>query len=114
MNLEVGTKSLISTSEFFVAPNGKQYKSIYGTIKGVFSSKETLGVETNNKSTNWYVEIGNMTVAGCQIHYAIKAVDVNLSYAMNYTTDTANGIKEFQQPSLIYNADEYEIFFNEE
>lgn len=26
-------------------------------------------------STNWFVKCGNMIIAGCQIHYAIKCKD---------------------------------------
>ena len=71
MNMEIGKRVLITTNEWFLTPDGKSCKGVYGTVKNILSSEETLGVKTNSKSTNWYVEIGDMLVAGCQIHYAI-------------------------------------------
>jgi hypothetical protein len=50
--LKVGQKALITTDQWFFAPNGDQYKAVYGTIKGVYDSQLTLGVKTNAKSTN--------------------------------------------------------------
>lgn len=45
--LKVGKKALITTDQWFFAPNGEQYKAVYGTIKGVYDSQLTLGVKTN-------------------------------------------------------------------
>lgn len=55
------------------APDGVSYRAVFGTVKGIRKDDETLGIKTNKGSTNWYLEIGNMFVAGCQIHYAVKA-----------------------------------------
>lgn len=67
---------LITTDNWFVAPDGKQYRAAWGKVE-VYSSEETLGVKTNVKSTNWYVIVGEpgnngkrVVIAGCQIHYA--------------------------------------------
>ena len=76
--LEIGDMALITTDNWFYAPDGNQYKSVFGTIKGVHNSEETLGIKTNARSTNWYVTIGNMTIAGCQIHYLLKTDSVSL------------------------------------
>lgn len=70
--LKIGKKALITTDNWFFAPDGQQYRSVFGTIKGVYDSQVTLGVKTNAKSTNWYVVIGNLTLAGCQIHYVVE------------------------------------------
>lgn len=77
MNFEKGKNYLINTSEWFIAPDGDSYKAVWGTLWGVFSSEETLGAKTNARSTNWYVVIGNMTIAGCQIHYVMETENVN-------------------------------------
>ncbi|MFW8567024.1 hypothetical protein [Orrella sp. 11846] len=69
--IKVGDNALITTDNWFYAPNGNSYRAVWGTVKAVSSDKEVLGINTNRNSTNWYVEIGNMIVAGCQIHYAV-------------------------------------------
>ena len=72
MKIELGSKLLVTTNEWFYGGDGRAYRSVWGTVKAVLSSEETLGVRTNAKSTNWYVEIGDTVIAGCQIHYAIR------------------------------------------
>jgi hypothetical protein len=67
----VGKTALVTTDEWFYAPDGEIYRAVFGTVNGTFSDKDTLGIETNTKSTNWYLSIGNMIIAGCQLHYAI-------------------------------------------
>ena len=80
INFKKGDKYLITTDNWFVAPDGQQYKSVFGVFKGVFDDSETLGVKTNRGSTNWYVQIGDMTIAGCQIFYVIKTNQDNLNF----------------------------------
>jgi hypothetical protein len=104
VNIQVGKKALITTDCWFIAPNGKQYRSVFGTVKAVQSSEETLGVRTNARSTNWYVEIGCMTLAGCQIHYAIRADACNFEQVEDYSTGS-DGIRVFTKPSSIFDAD---------
>ena len=72
MKPEVGETYLLTTNDWFVAPDGESYKAVFGTVHGILTDKDTLGVATNRHSSNWYVSIGNMLVAGCQIHYCIK------------------------------------------
>ncbi len=103
-NLQVGKKALITTDNWFMAPDGLQYKAVFGTIIRAASAEETLGIKTNARSSNWYVEIGNMTIAGCQIHYGIRTDKCNLGYAPEFTTIDGS-VKEYMRPSTIYNAD---------
>lgn len=105
MNLNVGDKAIITLDNWFYAPDGMTYRAVFGTIKAIRSSEETLGVKTNAKSTNWYVEIGRMTVAGCQIHYAVRSDRCNLGQAMDWR-DKDGTIIETMRPSAIFNADE--------
>lgn len=104
MNIEVGKKALITADQWFVAPDGKQYRAVFGTVRAVLSSEATLGVKTNARSTNWYVEIGCMTLAGCQIHYAIRADQCNLGPANDYVIRD-EGLVEYVKPSSIFDAD---------
>lgn len=105
-NLQIGRRALITTDSWFVAPNGSSYRAVFGTIRAVKTAEETLGIKTNAKSTNWYVEIGNMTLAGCQIHYGITTDECNLGFSQDWSspTETNPDAKVYMRPSLIYNA----------
>lgn len=67
-------KYLITTDEWFIAPDGQSYKSVWGEV--LILEDSIIGLKTNRNSTNWYAKIGNeekhIIVAGCQIHYALK------------------------------------------
>ncbi len=67
-------KYLITADSWFYAPNGQQYKAVWGNVE--ILSDTILGVKTNARSSNWYAKIGSeenhVIIAGCQIHYAIK------------------------------------------
>ena len=106
MKIELNTKMLITTDAWFYAPDGENYRAVFGTVKGVHKDKETLGIETNKGSANWYVEIGNMFIAGCQIHYAIKTNKVSYKPPVNELE--YEGEYSFAEASRtrIYNADE--------
>jgi len=73
MDFKIGDNMLVSTNDWFLAPDGESYRAVFGKVKGIHTAEETLGVQTNKHSTNWYLEIGNMVVAGCQIYYAIRS-----------------------------------------
>lgn len=104
MQLEIGKTALITTDNWFIAPDGKQYRAVFGVVKAVLSSEATLGVRTNAKSTNWYVVIGNLTIAGCQIHYAIRADKAHFDEAEHWE-HSPTGLLKYDTPSRIYNAD---------
>ena len=77
VKIEINKKYLITTDNFFIAPNGEQYNAVFGTVSTVESDEENLyGNETNMGYTKWYVVIGNMIVAGDQIHYCIQTDSV--------------------------------------
>lgn len=106
-NFNIGDNLLITTDNWFFAPDGDQYRAVHGELKGVFTSEETLGVKTNAKSTNWYVNIGNMIVAGCQIHYAIKTDKANTEYHLEEKyNETEKKYELLKQRSRIYNANQ--------
>ena len=73
---------LITTDAWFFAPDGEQYRAVFGTVNDVFDDATTLGIKTNDKSTNWYISIGNMLIAGCQIHYVIRTDAVSFDPAI--------------------------------
>ena len=67
-------KFLVTTNQWFMAPDGQMYQSVWGNVQIV--SDSILGVKTNARSANWYAKIGPddsfIIVAGCQIFYAVK------------------------------------------
>jgi len=95
---------LITTDGWFVAPDGRQYQAVYGHCE-VFSDEEILGVKTNEKSTNWYVRVGdeenNVVIAGCQIHYACKCSEPNRGDSPTWAEKDGE-VKKYQTPSRIY------------
>lgn len=103
-NNAIGQKYLVTTNNWFLAPNGKQYKAAHGTVKGILSDNETLGIQTNRHSSNWYLEIGSLIIAGCQIHYAIKSDECNFNPIEESTLHDGE-FKLSERPSNIYNAD---------
>lgn len=67
-----GELLLIQTDDWFIAPNGQKYSSVWGMCK-ILDAKELLGFRPA-QSTNWYLQVGDgdkaMFIAGCRIHYA--------------------------------------------
>jgi CYTH domain-containing protein len=78
MNPEINKKYLITTDKWFVAPDGEYYKAVFGKVTAILNDEETLGIKTNRNSSNWYMQIGNMTIGGCQIEYAIRTDSVSM------------------------------------
>lgn len=103
MKDKIGKNVLATCSAWFCAPDGKEYKAIHGTLKAIHTSESTLGFTPSRTHTNWYFEIGNIIIAGCQILYLIESENVNMERVMNWHSDVS-GIKEFERPCIIYNA----------
>lgn len=101
----IGKKAIITTDQWFYGQCGKQYRAVYGTVYAVEESEKTLGVKTNSKSTSWYVRIGKMIVAGCQIHYVVAANSEPPMSVQDVVIKNGK-VKGFNRPSHIYNADE--------
>jgi hypothetical protein len=101
-------KYLITTDNWFYAPDGLQYRAAWGNvsiIEDVF-----LGLKTNRNSTNWYAKIGSdknyCIVAGCQIHYAVKCdLKPNINDVEDYSTDAEKGKQDYTRRTNIYIAE---------
>jgi len=69
-----GENYLVTTHDWFMAPDGEQYKAIYGNCQ-IIQTKEALGFNPT-RSVNWILEIKGeteeATIGGCQINYAFK------------------------------------------
>lgn len=104
-NIVIGDRVLVTTDNWFFAPNGQMYRAVFGTVKAVRTAEDSLGVRPNGKSTNWYLEIGRMTIAGCQIHYLVRTDTCDLGAVEDsYTkSDGSRGVQ--LRRSDIYRAD---------
>lgn len=99
--MEVGKRMLVTTNNWFYAPDGKAYKAVFGTVRSIKSDTETLGIKTNARATNWYVQIGNVMIAGCQIHYAVECEECHLGDVQDWTSEQGH----HTHPSFIYGAE---------
>jgi hypothetical protein len=64
---------LVTCDNWFYAPDGKLYRSVWGHVEVIQDS--FLGVKTNSHSSNWFLKVGtnqnHVIIAGCQVHYAV-------------------------------------------
>ena len=102
--MKINQKYLIHTDQWFFAPDGNNYHAVFGTVHAIMDAESALGIRTNAKSTNWYVVIGDMVIAGCQIHYATRCDSVDFTPPLVELRHEAK--LSTQQPpiSRIYNA----------
>lgn len=105
LNIEPGQKALVTVDNWFYAPDGQQYRAVFGTVKAVRTAEDSLGVKPNGRSTNWYLEIGNLTIAGCQVHYALRCDTCNNGRVKDWTASSEHGLVEYLRPNVIYHAD---------
>lgn len=100
-------KYLITTDNWFTAPDGEQYKAVWGNVE--ILEDNMLGVKTNRNSVNWYAKVGSekkhLIVAGCQVKYACRSEEKpNLDGSTDWHLD-GNGYKEKITPNKIYIAE---------
>ena len=105
LNIQVGQKAIVTVDNWFFAPDGRQYRAVFGTVKAVRTAEDTLGVRPNGRSTNWYVEVGNVTIAGCQVHYVVRSDVCSKEKTPDWASDPVKGCYEFDRPCSIYHAD---------
>lgn len=68
-------KYLITTENWFYAPDGKQYRAVWGEVK-LLQTKDVLGVDPNRVTANWTLQVGteedHILIGGCQVNYSVK------------------------------------------
>lgn len=101
---QIGEKYLITTNNWFYGSDGRQYRAAHGTVTAILDSEQVLGIKANRHSTNWYVEIGNLIIAGCQIHYVLKTDSVEFN-TVHDTSENNGVVTDIATNSRIYNAD---------
>jgi len=102
---------LITTDAWFVAPDGRQYKSVWGEVE--ILDDNVLGVKTNRMSSNWFAKVGSennhVIIAGCQIHYSCRCENKpNTDNAKDYSAE-AGKVHEYDRPSWIYIAEDDQV-----
>lgn len=104
-NVKPGDKVIVTCDNWFYAPDGQSYRAVFGTVRAVRTAEDALGVRPNGKSTNWYAEVGNITIAGCQIHYVVRSDTCDMGDILAWTETEPGVIKRYLRPTHIYNAD---------
>ena len=101
-------KYLITTDAWFFAPDGKQYRAVWGEVS-VFEDNSVLGIKTNIRATNWYAKVGSeknhVIVAGCQIHYACKCDNKPENDLTDDYVIESGEVKNYKRPTSIYVAE---------
>lgn len=99
-----GEKYLVTTDNWFYAPDGKKYRAAWGKITVLEDS--ILGLKTNRNSTNWFLKIGSednhIIAAGCQIYYAVRCEEIPNTDTVNEFQYNASNQISFIRPSEIY------------
>lgn len=97
-------KYLITTDAWFIGPDGKQYKAVWGEVN--ILTDAILGIKTNLRSSNWFAKVGSednhVIIAGCQIHYACKCNDEPTDVLIEDYSIEAGKVKEYVRPTSIY------------
>lgn len=106
MKKYIGSKVLITTQNWFTAPDGSDYKAVWGTLKAVHTSEVTLGFTPSRANTNWFIEVGNMVIAGCQVLYILQCeYEPNFDKADSYSIAPGQAAyTEYKRLSHIYRA----------
>ncbi len=97
-------KYLITTDAWFYAPDGKQYRAVYGNVE--ILGDNALGIKTNARSSNWFAKVGtelsHIIIAGCQIHYAIRTDEVpNMGCIYDESIESGE-VKTYLRSNQIY------------
>lgn len=98
----INKKVLVTTSNWFYGADGKTYRAIHGILKNVQEVSKLLGFTPNRSHANWYLEIGEMVIMGCQVMYLIQCDNVEQNSVISDWKDTENGISVYNRPNLIY------------
>jgi hypothetical protein len=103
MHQYINKTCLITTSGWFYAPDGRQYKAVWGTLKAIHEVSKAFGFIPSRAFANWFIEIGDMTIMGCQVLYVIACDKPNTDKILDWHSESKNEpIVEFERPTAIY------------
>ena len=100
----INKKVLVTTQGWFYGKDGRSYKGVHGTLKAIHEAGKTLGFIPNRAHANWFIEIGEMVIMGCQVMYIVECETIHTGNVIDWTTEAQSetGIKEYQRPTAIY------------
>lgn len=107
----IGRNVLVTCSEWFFAPDGQNYKAVFGKLKNVHKDENVMGFPVNRSHANWFMEIGGMCIAGCQVKYIIQTDECNIDPVVDFSTERTHThesthpnltVEKYVRPSLIY------------
>ncbi len=98
----IGQNVLITTQNWFYGTDGKAYRGAWGTLKGVHKAEDTMGIVPNRSHANWFIEIGDMIVMGCQVLYITKCKNPPPPESIKDHATSSGDLKEFIRPGEIF------------
>lgn len=99
----IGKKCLVTTTNWFFAPDGNQYRAIWGTLNEIHEAGKSLGFIPNRSHANWFIEIGKVVVMGCQVMYIIQCDEKPVTDKEKaYCYSENKGLDIYERPSSIY------------
>lgn len=101
MKIDADKRYLVNTDNWFFAPDGEQYKCVWGEVK-LLTTKEVLGFDPR-RSTNWFLQIGNVFIAGCQVHFVIECPEKPIIKERTYIDKDTN-LEQIENRIYIPNA----------
>lgn len=101
----IDKKVLVTTQNWFYAPDGKQYRGVWGTLKAVHEAGKMLGFIPNRAHANWFIQVGALTVMGCQVMYVLDCPEKPPDGDVTDFTMEAGKVISYDRPSVIYITD---------
>lgn len=99
--IENGKKYLVTTDNWFQAPDGERYCSVWGICE-IKRMEDVFGFTPTRPSTNWFIKIGTednyVIVAGCQVHFVIRSENRPISkHEGKFYKDKDTGIERSEE-----------------
>lgn len=70
-----GQYYLVTTTDWFIAPDGHQYRAAWGKCH-THTTDEVFSFTPTRQHTNWFIEVGtgenSIIIAGCRVMYAVQ------------------------------------------
>lgn len=101
--LDIGKKVLVTLDTWFTAPDGSDYKCVFGTVKDMQHALDALGIVPDHPKV--YLTVGNITVEVQCIVSVIKT-DTCVLTETQFQSWGNGTLVEFERKSLVYNADQ--------
>lgn len=100
----IGKKVLVTCSQWFLAPDGNEYRAAFGTLTCIINDNE-MNIRMARTHANFYLKVGGFMIAGCEAKFVIQSdIEPPKGMVKGWTTHEGKFV-EYERPSLIYFAD---------